>query len=328
MQDKHFEINSQPSTQSNLPAAELQMRESIIGLVSSLPLTPNQRKIMDAKVNYAIFEFPDNPRAAYLLAKKGCYHITEEELKELEPYCFFPEEHPQMRKFIRDTKTLKANGHQVEIVNRNPDPETDLDEQHLKIIEETLRLITNRTPQIAQRLLKIFLLNKRDTEKQEYGPNGEWTKRQCDDIPTGIVLTQQGYRFDIDHRIKGISNLQGTIVHELGHILPYLYPEFADKFRTALGYHAIREIEKGTVTLPDDEWEKTIQGNEVIFVHKPTGKKSYSGWVPKDLSLLPSDYACFYPNEDISDSFVAWMFGKPLDTTRQKLFDDLFQTIS
>jgi len=226
MQDKQIETNPiHPSSQ------EAQMQQTILSSILSLPLTPNQRKIAEAKVNYAVSDFPNNPRAAYLFAKKGCYQITDEELRELEPYCFFPEEHPSLRQFIKERKTLNTGVSTVEVVNRSPDEKVVLDELHMRTIEQTLTRVANRTPQLARHLLKIFLLNKKEVEKEEYAPNGELTKRQCDDSPTGIVLTQLGYRIDISHRITGITNLEGTIAHELGHFISFLYPGFVDKFK-------------------------------------------------------------------------------------------------
>lgn len=325
MNDQTFEIQPEPTRQSQT-AQELQTQKAILDQIFALPLTPNQRNFAKSKVSYALFDFPDNQRAAFLLAKKNCYSLTPDEARELEPYCFFPEEHPNLRKFIRDRKTIAIGDNNIEVVNRNPDPEVVLDDEHMRVIEETLKRVVTRAPQIAQRLHKIFLIKKKDTEKEEYGPNGECTKRQCDDVPTGIVLTQQGYRYDIPHRIAGVNNLQGTIAHELGHMLGYLYPDFVNKFRESLGYHSIRAIDWGSkkVTITEDGWERIVQNNYEVFVHKPSGKKTYTGTVPRDMDLLPTHYACLYPIEDIAESFVAWVFDRHLDETRKGLFNELF----
>lgn len=323
MQDKPSEIQQQAAPIPSTPQ-QSEMEEIILSQILALPLTSNAIKFAESRVNYAVNDFPNNPRAAYLLAKKGCYKLTPEEQKELEPYCFFPEENPNLRLFAKEKKVVNSGISSVEIVNYNQDQDIILDEDHIKTIEETLIRVATRTPQLARHLLKIFIIKQLETEKAEYGPNGEWTKRQCDDIPTGIVLTQQGYRTDLSHRIEGINNLEGTISHELGHVISYLYPDFVIKFKQALGYHAMRTYQGTTLISMEDGWEQAKIGRDIVFVHKATGIKSFSGYVPTDLSKLPSIYSGFYPVEDIADSFVAWVFDRPLDETRKKLFNEFF----
>jgi len=323
MNNQKFETQHEPT---RLNQTALELKKGILSQILALPLTPNQRTIAESQVNYALFDFPDNQRAAFLLAKKRCFSLTADEAKEFEPYCFFPEEHPNLRAFIKDRKTIAIGDKKIEVVNRNPNVDVVLDYEHMRIIRETLERVTAQASQTVQQLRKIFLIKQEKAEQEEYGPNGEWTKRQCDDVPTGIVLTQQGYRYDIPHRVEGINNLQGTIVHELGHALYYLYPNFVPKFKESLGYHPIRTIdyEGKTVTIIEGGWESIVQDSNVVFVHKPSSKKTYTGVVPRDLDLLPSNYACFGLEEDIAESFVAWIFDKPLDGVRKGLFNELF----
>lgn len=174
---------------------------------------------------------------------------------------------------------------------------------------------------LIPKLLKIFIVSKVGVEQQEYAPNGEITKRQCDKNPTGIVLTQRGYKIDIPHRIPGITNLEGTIVHELGHFIQKYFPGFEAQWYEALNYQSL--VFDGEQSNPPG-WVKVKEEDREVFKHIETKIKSYSGIVPQDPEKLPTSYAGFYPVEDIAESFVCWLFDKPLAPKRKELFDDFF----
>lgn len=233
MQDNFFETTGTPK-ESTFPAE--QNRQNILSSILSLPLTPNQKRIAESIVNYALGEFPDNLRATYLLAKQKCYGLNKEEFQELEPNCFFPEEAPNLQRFIRERIVIEINGSKIEIVNRITDREIALDPARIEIIKKTLKRVVEKVPPLIPKLLKIFIVSKDDVEQQEYAPNREITKRQCDKNPTGMVLTQRGYRIDISHRIPGITNLEGTIVHELGYFIQKYFLGFEAHWYEALNY--------------------------------------------------------------------------------------------
>jgi len=311
-----------------IPPQETAMIKDILSQIMSLPLTWKQKEIAESFVSGAVYSFPGNPRPAFLLAKMRVCGLTPEELKEFEQYDFFPEEHPRETPFIRERREIEIRideerTHNVEIVNKAP--KIDLDDEHIRVIEETLQKIAGLAPQIVEKLRKIFVIEELGSEEAEYAPNGYVTKRQCDKHDTGIVLKQRGYRTDISHRIAGVSNLEGTITHEFGHIICSLFPDFVKKWRETLGYHRIEDLD-GKIL---DGWKKHHdKKREIIeYYNAETEMKSRTGLVPADLSKLPSCYACFNIQEDISDSFVAWVFGKPLDEKRKGLFKELFENI-
>jgi hypothetical protein len=309
---------------SPIPPQEKAMIEKILSQILSLPLNPNQQKVAESFVSKAVYDFSNNERAAFLSAKNSLCGLTPEELKEFEQYSFFPEEHPRELKFIRERRevTVKIGEkvHKVEIVNRAGS--IKLDEEHIEIIKGTLERVARLTPEVVGELRKIFIIEEPESENAEYGANGSVTKRQCDKYFTGIVLKQRGYRTDISHRIAGVSNLEGTIVHELGHIICSLYRDFSIEWMKTLKYHRV-EDNSGNIA---EGWVKLYypEKDEIEYLHLETGIKSKIGLVPADLSKLPSQYAGFYPPEDICESFVAWVFGKPLDEERKRLFEEIF----
>lgn len=313
---------------STIPNKDLSKQQLLTQQILGLPLKPNQINLVESYVSGALYDFPGNERAAFLAAKRNLYHLEPEEMKEFESYSFFPEEHPTRTKFIRERQIIKIGDHTIEILNLNPN--INLDHDHIRSITKVISMIHNLSPQFSNYLLKIFIILRKDTDSEDYGKNGYVTRRQSDVTPEGlhlnrgIVLTQEGYRSDLGHRIPGVNNLEGTIVHEFGHILHSFNQELTDLFTEALGYHRIEDTQ-GVWT---DGWTKIHdpEKEEILFTHKKTGLKSKSGYVVQDLSKLPSSYACFNLSEDICESFVAWLFGKPLDDTRKKIFDDFFST--
>lgn len=93
----------------------------------------------------------------------------------------------------------------------------------------------------------------------------------------------------IEHRVPGVSNLEGTIIHELSHKIVDKNVKFAEEWARKFG-----------------EKEKF----ESKGIETPGGLRSF--WKPKDNYPCVSNLAAYDNKEDICDSMVAALRNKQL----------------
>lgn len=273
--------------------------------------------------------FPASIEGAFLLTLERLGLITFEQESRLEvirnqydDFIFERSEyianHP-----VSERSVVSIHGHTIEILSYGSD--LKLDPEHLQELHEVLDKIYLVSPELVQNYLKIFAVNDYNAESKDYALNGENISRASDSKSRGIKLTQLGFNMHIEHRVGGMDNFAGTIVHEIGHALPVIFPEVINKWRKHLDYIPI--LKDGEVN--DSDWQKiTRENGQVGFKHVARGLVSVRGeqGVPKDLDRLPSAYAAFSPDEDLSDSFALYILNSDkLDKERKQFFIDLFK---
>lgn len=98
----------------------------------------------------------------------------------------------------------------------------------------------------------------------------------------------------IEHRVKGVSNLEGTLIHEYGHVLHSV--DFQNKW------------------LKENSW-KMVSEEEMKMIDDHTHL-----WVNEEPEKLPTDYARFNHKEDICESLVVALKNpSALDPTRLEM---------
>lgn len=187
-------------------------------------------------------------------------------------------------------------------INENPitvynfNSEISFSDEHILRTERTLKELVSRFTEILEKVQWILVNDIQPPsllgDDQHFPTNGRSIK---DD--KAIVIMPRGMEF-FPHRISSTSNFEGTIVHEIGHLL---FTKFANMWKEKFQWAFCGDNE--------EEWEvrKAPNGKDKWF-HKLTGKMSPIGQYPLQPEQCVSEYAQIHMEEDICESLVAYIF--------------------
>ena len=171
------------------------------------------------------------------------------------------------------------------------------------------------------KIKSIFIDNEQpvDTELKE-GLSGMGVEKG-----DGIIKLYPRALKPISHRVKGVPNLEGTLIHEFTHALVDANSAADLEWKQKFGWFVLREkyeelerldlIDK--LQLPQREWPK---------LH-PDIWNLVRIWANKQSARCVTDYARRGPEDDIADSMVAAIKNpKILDPERLKFLQEKFLT--
>lgn len=201
-------------------------------------------------------------------------------------------------------------GRKVEVANFS---ETALSKEQLN----SLRLIIGefskiKNGEVFDKVKSIYIDNvqPQDPETKE-GMNGMSVEN--DD---GIIKLYPRALENIPHRVKGVSNFDGTLIHELTHAL--VNKEIKDRWKTKFGWSVdtvkMNKLERSglkdkLLNTPQVDWENKFG--------KDVWEKARIWKIDKPQKCV-TDYAKLGPNDDIAESMVAAMTTGDLDSERLK----------
>lgn len=187
----------------------------------------------------------------------------------------------------------------VTVYNYNKDePFTD---EHIKKAQRVLELLSSHFPQVLQKC-RWILIDEEQTksifgDSIKYPLNGQGLKSW-----SGVRLYTRGTEF-MPHRIAATSNFEGTLTHELGHLINEQFAEeWEDKFKWLYCYEF------------PDQWElrPVPEGEGKRFFNKQTDEMAPQGRFAVQPEQCVNYYAKQTPEEDIAESIVAYIYDPDL----------------
>lgn len=186
------------------------------------------------------------------------------------------------------------NGFAVTIYNFNA--EKPFSDEHLAQATRVFQDLTARFPDFLNKIRYVLL-----DDVQPESLSGD------NDLYPTNGITMREYRAiklmprameTFPHRIPSASNFEGTLLHELGHLIqPELEEAWKEKFQWA--YCSDHE----------DEWElREVAKGKKRWFNRTTGIMSPTSQYPLQPSQCVTDYARGNIAEDICDSIVAYFF--------------------
>lgn len=106
----------------------------------------------------------------------------------------------------------------------------------------------------------------------------------------------------LSHRIQAASNFEGTLIHELTHLIVDDFKnDWKEKFIWKPCYDS-------------DEWEpkKSPDGTKAVYAHKKTGEMAPQWYFPLQPEQCINYYAKQNADEDICESMVAYIYDPEL----------------
>lgn len=189
-----------------------------------------------------------------------------------------------------------VNGREIRLYNFDSD--NLLSDEQVETIESLIQRMSSRFPQAIDNLNYILIddvqMPSAFGDPDKLPANGEakseWKSFRF--FPRGLSLQP--------HRIPEVSNLEGTFVHELSHLIDEeVLGEWNEHF--SWGYCS---------DYPD-EWEvrKTPDDSSQRWFNKTTGEMSLWGRFPLQEGTHVSEYARANDREDFAESMVAYMLN-------------------
>ena len=203
--------------------------------------------------------------------KEASQKETEEKVRnELKMENWWLQEEWQKKGLPKEQLTINFTKGKTELYNYSQ----KLEERHIKELEIAFSIFESISDGKYLNELKYILINN-VSEKNENSGEPKYGRRQ-ENIHS-IVLNPEALSFE-PHRIKDSSVFLGTLIHEMGHIVA---PDMIVEWRKKFGWV---ELEK----------------NELL----PGGGSRYQTCVQEERCV--TNYAKFKPDEDISESIVAF----------------------
>ena len=247
----------------------------------------------------------DKEKADYIIPRVlGGRRLEDEEIVELiqreaESRQWFTMEYWRRKGKPVEQIVLTIGDKRVTIYNFNP--ETPFSDTHIETTQKVLGDLARRFPDILTKIDWILIDNQQlpsiFNDEERYPVNGMEIWGQ----PT-VVIMPRGMQTNLSHRIKEISNFQGTLCHELAHLIE-------DQFKTKW-----QQISSWQSIVNHPNWEKVagplqIDGSRAYFwVNQQTQEKSFSGQYPSHPEQCITHYARLNLEDDIAESLVAYLY--------------------
>lgn len=263
------------------------------------PLPFNYKKTDDLeKATYKI------PRKKLIVWGKENPFKTDEEIlkevvKEREKTDWFIDKKWREKGQPEEQIEFEINGEKITIYNFCK--EKQITDKQVELTQKALREISSKFPQILDKV-KYILIN----DKPTVSAWGDEEKFPCNGTFSGdwkAVILYPRTLDPINHRIKGATNLDGTIVHEIGHSISSDFD--AEWKKAGLEY---------VMTLDNEDWEtfKSPDGTKNWYRNKKTGRVAFSHGCMADLDQCVTEYGSINQHEDICECIVACIFNPEL----------------
>lgn len=220
--------------------------------------------------------------------------VIEKVRKEKERKEWFTDESWREKGTPLEQVELTIGEQPLTIYNWNK-PVTD---EQIARITQTLATLYSKFPQLEGKLRWILIDNILDIKNA----SGETQNGNCMPKQRAFRLLPRGMEL-FPHRVAVATNLEGTLVHEIIHLLE---PELLEEWNKEFGW-----VDCGD--LPGWEVKETTVGNR--FVNTNTGEISPTGYYAEDPEQCVTPYARQSVGEDIAESGVAYIFD-PESLTR------------
>ncbi|MBI2028690.1 MAG: hypothetical protein HYT07_03735 [Candidatus Levybacteria bacterium] len=183
----------------------------------------------------------------------------------------------------------------------NWNEEQPFTERHIEEAKKALQELGSRFPQILNNLRWILIEDHQEPsllgDPNKYPANGNsWSRWKT------FRLFPRGMSFE-PHRIQKASNFEGTLTHELTHlIVDGFRKEWNEKFKWEL-----------CDSYPN-EWElkESPDGKKKVYFHKNTGEMAPQWRFPLQPEQCINYYAKQNTDEDICESMVAYIYDSEL----------------
>ncbi len=184
----------------------------------------------------------------------------------------------------------------------NFNKEVPFTEEHAVRAKRVLEQLESIMPQVIEKIDWILIDDIAhpsafgDPDKYPWNGNAMRSYRAFRFLPRGMELAP--------HRIEAVSNFEGTMVHEITHLVESDY----EKEWSERGF-----VWDFCIDYPD-EWEVrlTPDGNEKRFYNKKTGEMAPTGMFPLQPDQCINYYARGHIDEDICESMVAYIYNPEL----------------
>lgn len=198
---------------------------------------------------------------------------------------------------------LQIGEKRITVYNFNKDKR--FTDEHLKKLCEILKRFAEHFPSVINILRWILLDNKQQRSAfgdETYYPLNGSTQFKWQ----SFTMQPRGMEFS-PHRITKVTNFEGTLVHELSHLIDY---DFYDEWTDIVRWKHVTDLkgeERG-------EWEqrKTPDFDMERFYNKKTGEMAPNGQIPMQPEQCVTNYAKINDFEDFCESMVAFFYDPEL----------------
>lgn len=190
---------------------------------------------------------------------------------------------------------ITIDGHPIIVYNYNE--KSHLTEEHVVRTISSLEKIVKSFPSILDKIRWILIDDEQPPsllgEEDLYPTNGEAMEEK-----KAFYLTPKGMRL-VPHRVEEVSNFEGTLIHELGHLLQ-------DKFKKEWS----EEFSWEYCWEDKERWElKKTKSGQYKFFDRTSGEIAPQGQYPLQPDQCVTDYAKQNIAEDICESLVVYFFN-------------------
>jgi len=206
----------------------------------------------------------------------------------------------------KEKRAINVDGEEIGIVNFNDQIRCEEFEERMRSILEDF---VKRFPEAKGKLKWILIRDFQTKPLHDDFPSNGLTLKSS---PEGTMVLEPRVFEDISHRIEGVPNLDGTLIHEMGHQVEEVFcPDWVKFWPMAVDHPENWIFDKTGKTFP---------------THRVTGQKATTpeGRFLANQQAVVTEYAKISMNEDICESLVAYVY-KP-ELLKQKSLDR-FQTI-
>jgi hypothetical protein len=187
------------------------------------------------------------------------------------------------------------NGRPVTVYNFNA--EKPFSDEHVAAMVKVFEELVARFPEVLEKIRWILIDNVQPPsllgDDELYPTNGKAAREQ-----QAVIMTPQGMA-TFSHRLPKASNFEGTLVHEIGHLIQ---AQFEEKWRKKFSWRYCFDNQ--------EEWEiRKARNGENRWFNKKTGEMSPQEQYPLQPEQCITSYARQKLEEDICESLVAYIFA-------------------
>ncbi|MDP3724756.1 MAG: hypothetical protein Q8R11_03965 [bacterium] len=190
---------------------------------------------------------------------------------------------------------IRLDGHAITLYNFRP--EIQLTDIHVEQLKESLGTFTARFPNAMEKLRWILIADMPNSN-----PWGDVDTFPLSGTRSKSLKTLRLYPHAFaseSHRIQTVSNLEGTIAHEIAH---FIHEDFREEWSESFQW--------GSVSNCPNIWEPVPRpdGKKYYYRNKDTGEITYSGQFPLQPDACITEYGKRTWYEDIVESMVAYLY--------------------
>lgn len=195
---------------------------------------------------------------------------------------------------------FKIGDKKITVYNFNRDKQ--FTDEHIAKTSKVLSMLAQHFPKILDRIRWVLVLDKQVSSV--YGDNKGYPLNGSTWVPwKAFKLQPLGMEF-FPHRIIKATNFEGTLVHELSHIID---DEYFQEWRDKFSWQPVSYVDKAGWEIrktPDSDLERPY--------NKKTGEMAPQFRIPLQPEQCVTDYAKISESEDFCESIVAYFYDPEL----------------